>query len=734
MLVPLFAFERWRGRRTARRPLRVRAIWAGPAGKNVRSCSGPEYRPPEVDGCRNSRTAHHQQTLNWFMMTGTASVGTPGVGVRLELLGPLRVTLDGIEVSIPAAKERALLAVLALSVGHTMPAHELFSMLWGDSPPVSARKVVQTYVSSLRRRLPHGVIETVPGGYRLGVPPGAVDITVFEQFGSEARAAAAAGDHTRAVKFLSEARELWRGEPLAELANHSAGLAHQTRLRELAKDCEEDLAQARLELGEHLAIVTELEAAVAAEPLRERRWAQLMLALYRSGRQADALRAFQRLRRQLGEELGIDPGAEVAGLEQAIVLQRPELAWSAAGPVRPQDPGEMAAFLRPNRLPRLSTPLIGRDDDLARALELIDSRRLVTMVGAGGAGKTTLATAVAARCAEQMPNGVCWVSLQSLSATELVMPAVARALGARGDVADHIGDRDLLIILDNFEQVIEAAPTVADLLARTSRLRILVTSRERLRVAGEHLLPVGSLAEGDAVTLFVERASAEVPGFQASRTALAAICWRLDGLPLAIELAAARVSLFTADDLLARLNRALPILAGRRRDVPDRQRTLEGTIRWSYDLLHADQQFALRWLSPFDSFDLPTAATVTGSDLDTLHSLLDKSLIRRFGESRFQLLQTVREFGMDRLEEEGESEAAQRALLAYAGQLLDEASDRLRGPEQGTVLARLDIEHGNLRRRGPMGDQERPGGGSPAGGGPRVVLAAPRSHGRGGEL
>jgi predicted ATPase/DNA-binding SARP family transcriptional activator len=608
------------------------------------------------------------------------------------------VTTNGEEVAVSAPKERALLMLLALAGEHPVLLHEILTALWGEDPPTSARKAVQTYVSSLRRRLPPGSIETVAGGgYRLSATVGPVDTVIFEQLVREGQAAAAGGDHLRAVKCLSEARTLWRGEPLFELTEHPAGVALQTRLCELATGCEEELAQSRLELGEHAVIVTELEAAVAAEPLRERRWTQLMLALYRSGRQADALRAYQRLRKVLGEELGIEPGPEVAALEADIFRQRPELAWSGVGLEVVPEPEEATSEVGPERLPRLSTPLIGRDAELALALQLIANRRLVTLVGAGGAGKTTLAMAIASRCAARLPEGVYWVSLQSLTTSRLVVPALAEAVGARGEVARHIGDREILVILDNFEQVIDAAPEIAGLLAGTERVRILVTSREPLRVAGEQLVPVGPLAEPDAADLFVERASAEAPAFDADPSAIAAICRRLDGLPLAIELAAARITLFDTAELLARLNRALPILAGRRRDVPDRHRTLEGAIRWSYDLLESNQQHALRWLSPLESFDLSTAVEVAETSLDTLHSLVDKSLIRRVGNGRFQLLQTVREFGLDRLDESGESDAAHRALLRFALHSLDQALERLHGPEQPVVLANLDSEHGNLR-------------------------------------
>jgi predicted ATPase/DNA-binding SARP family transcriptional activator len=620
----------------------------------------------------------------------------PNDSVRVELLGVLRVAVGENDVTIHAPKERAVLALLALSPGRILTTHDLISGIWGDDPPISARKALQTYVSALRRRLPPHVIETAPDGYSLSIPPEAVDVTVFERLVGESRLASASDDSQRAVTCLLEARRLWRGEPLGELSDHLMGAAQLVRLVELRNTSEEDLAEARLALGDHVALVPELEAAVAAEPYRERRWAQLMLALYRSGRQADALRAFQRLRKELGEGLGIEPSAELVALEEAIILHRPELTAPPSSLLLQEMTPPAPQALRVSSIPRPTTAMIGREAELAAAVQLLRDHRLVTLVGAGGSGKTRLAAAVASTSAEQLADEVCWVGLQSVWATDLVMPAIAQRLGARGDIAEHIGDRGVLLILDNFEQVVDAAAEISDLLSRTDNLRVLVTSREPLRVAGEHLLPVGPLEEDYAEELFTERASAENPSFTPGPS-LPAICRRLDGLPLAIELAAARVSLFTLDELCLRLDRALPVLTGQRRDMPERQRTLEATIRWSYDLLQAGQQRILRWLSPFDTFDLRAAERVSGCDIDSLHSLLDKNLLRHAGQGRFQLLQTVREFALDRLEEQGESEAAYRAMVSYAIDILSEAATDLHGPDQPYALARLDGEYSNLR-------------------------------------
>jgi predicted ATPase/DNA-binding SARP family transcriptional activator len=621
--------------------------------------------------------------------------------VRIDLLGPLRVSVAGVEVQVHPPKERALLALLALNSGRSVRTEEIIDGLWEHDPPDSARKLVQNYVLGLRRILPAGAIETVAGCYRLALPPDSVDIATFERLLIVGRSAGLRGDHRESLDALRAAQAMWRGQPLADLGDGPAAVAHSTQLAEMLKAGEEDLVDARLALGEHPTIIGELEAAVAAEPLRERRWAQLMTALYRSGRQADALRAFQRLRAVLGEELGIEPGAELVALEQAIVLQRPELGWIP----RPAPDGERAsetASSSPVDRPILTnilqppTPIIGREAELNMGMGLVREHRLVTLVGPGGAGKTRLAIEVALSAKEFMTDGVCWVALQTVTASELVMPAIAEALGARGDVAAHVGGRKILLILDNFEQVIDAAPVIAELLASTQELRTLVTSREPLRVAGEQILPIGPLPESDAIVLFVERALAENPSFTADES-VGQICRRLDGLPLALELAAARVSLFSLQELFFRLERTLPILSSPRRDIPDRQRTLDATIRWSYDLLPELQQKVLRCLSPFDSFDLTAAMAVSGSSLDLLQSLLDKNLLYRSRDGRFRLFQTVREFGLARLEEKRESEAAHQTLLTYMGGVLEGASAELHGSHQPRGLARLDTEYDNLR-------------------------------------
>ena len=310
--------------------------------------------------------------------------------------------------------------------------------------------------------------------------------------------------------------------------------------------------------------------------------------------------------------------------------------------------------LHQTNLPVQPTPLVGRDRELAAAGALLRENRLVTLVGPGGSGKTRLALQLAAELIEDFEGGVFWVPLQAVADPRLVESAIAQSVGAGDGVAEFLGGRTALLLLDNLEQVLEAAPDLAELLRETSRVKLLATSREPLNLVGEQRFPLEPLPDEDAITLFLERARAVDAGFSAS-PAVGEICRRLDGLPLALELAAARVSVLSAEALASRLERALPLLTGGARDVPERQRTLRSTIAWSYELLTEDEQRAFRSLAVFaGSFDLDAALPVGGVDLDALQSLTDKSLVRRWGSGRFGMLETIHEFAAERLSEAGE--------------------------------------------------------------------------------
>jgi predicted ATPase/class 3 adenylate cyclase len=353
--------------------------------------------------------------------------------------------------------------------------------------------------------------------------------------------------------------------------------------------------------------------------------------------------------------------------------------------------------LHATNLPTQATALVGRQRELDEVRELLGEHRLVTLTGPGGSGKTRLGLQVAAEVLEDYPHGVFWVPLQSLRDPALVLPTVAQTIGSKNGLADHVGDKRMLLLLDNLEQVIEAAGELSELLSATGNARLLVTSREPLRVAGEHRYAVEPLVERDAVVLFLERARAVDPGFEPS-DAVAQICRRLDGLPLALELAAARVSLLSPDDLLARLERALPVLTLGARDAPERQQTLRATIAWSHDLLDEDEQRLFRRLAVFAaSFELDAVGPVCQAELETLQSLVDKSLVRRWGSGRFGMLETVHEFAEERLAESGDEDQVRRRHAEYYLAVAESAN--LRTIAEGEVLLDVGVaELDNIRR------------------------------------
>jgi predicted ATPase/DNA-binding winged helix-turn-helix (wHTH) protein len=368
---------------------------------------------------------------------------------------------------------------------------------------------------------------------------------------------------------------------------------------------------------------------------------------------------------------------------------RPEVGGSAetgAPPRRDKVGGSATQVARQTNLPIQSSSLVGRERELAEAGRLIGSHRLLTLTGPGGSGKTRLALQLAVEAVEQFPDGVFWVSLQAFRDPALVEPAIRASVGAADDLVAHVASKRLLVLLDNFEQVLEATPVVSSLLAGTPNAKVLVTSRAPLHLDSERRYPVEPLPEQDAATLFIERASAIAPGFRPTAT-VGQICRRLDGLPLAIELAAARVALLELDDLLARLERRLPLLMNRSRDAPARQRTLRATIEWSYDLLDPNEQQLFRRVSVFTgSFSLEAAEAVCDTDVDPLESLVERNLVRRGDRGRLGLLDTIREYALERFDESREAEdVRQRHAEFFLG-----------------VVERANLNSGNLEVGKPM--------------------------------
>lgn len=623
--------------------------------------------------------------------------------LQFRLLGPLEVVVDGRPAALGGQKQRALLATLLLEPNRVVSADRLIDAVWGEIPPETARNTIQVYVSQLRKRLPAGALETVQPGYRLVVDPATIDLFEFVRLCDQGRSALAAGDAGAAAEILRAALDLWRGDALADLASVPFAQTEVLRLEEQRAAAYEDRFDADLALGRHDRLIAELEGLVAEHPLRERLHAQLMLALYRAGRQADALGAYQRARTTLVEQLGIEPGEALRRLERAILAHDPSLDLSV--------PGRAV----PHRLPSPLHALLGRERELASLTALLRRRetRLVTLTGPGGIGKTSLALEAGRRLADDFGDGAAVALLGTLDDSALVARTILEALEIPEtgcDSADELrralASSDLLLVVDNFEQVLPAGPVIAELLASCPSVKAIVTSRAPLHVAGEHEFPVPPLAEDDAAELFVTRAQAANPRFvlgDDNAAAVAELCSKLDGLPLAIELAAARSKLLSPAALLARLGNRLELLTGGRRDAPRHQQTLRMTLDWSYDLLDEDTQRLFAQLGVFaGGCRLESAEAVCRIDspvLDGLAALVDESLLaQRDGvEPRFAMLQLVREYALERLESAGESDALRRRHLEHFVALADEADSGLAGAEQARWLARIEDEHDNLR-------------------------------------
>jgi predicted ATPase/DNA-binding SARP family transcriptional activator len=615
------------------------------------------------------------------------------------------MSLDGEPIALGGQKRRALLAVLLLDAGRVVSRDRLIDALWGDEPPDTARNTLQVYVSQLRKLLPEGVLETAPAGYRLVIEPDSVDLFEFIRLSEEGRTALGAGDPARAADTLRAALGLWRGAPLADLSWEPFAQSEIMRLEELRVAALEERIDADLALGRHGQVVAELERLVGDQPMRERFRAQLMLALYRSGRQADALAVYQRARRTFVDELGIEPSESLRRLERAILAHDPSLDVAQAGPASPR------------RAPIPATPLLGRERELAAIAEVVrkEDTRLVTLTGTGGIGKTRLALELVRRLSPEFQNGSAVATIANLRDPALVAGAILEALevpevgpNPEEELIRALADSELLLLVDNFEQVITAAPSIARLLESAPRVKVIVTSRAPLRVAAEREVPVPPLADDEAAELFIARAQAADPNFaltEQNAGAVAELCARLDGLPLAIELAAARTKLLPPAALLSRLGNRLELLTGGRRDAPRHQQTLRMTLDWSYDLLDPDAQRLFAQLGVFaGGWTLPSAEAVCSghsSVLEGLAALVDESLVRQRqtsdGEPRFSVLEIVREYALERLAEISEVDDTRRRHLEHFVAFAEEAEPKLADRDQISWFARLEDEHNNLR-------------------------------------
>ncbi|MFB8143109.1 AfsR/SARP family transcriptional regulator [Streptomyces parvus] len=746
--------------------------------------------------------------------------------VHYCVLGTTRALRDdGTAVTLGGARLRALLTVLALRPGRTVPAGHLVDEVWDGDPPADAAGALQALVGRLRRALGHSAVESVEGGYRLAAAPDAVDLHRFERLAGEGSRALEDGDAAGALAVLGEALALWNGPALADLPDRTAA-ASRWEARRL--DARRAALGALLALGRPGEALPELAVLCDTHPLDEPLQALRIRALRDAGRPAEALAAYEEVRTLLDDRLGTAPGPALRALHTELLHPEPFLGSPGApapGPyVRPSGapgsaprpgagpsappvprpapdaaaepaphptpgpggqaapggpasagdraapggpapvggpasaagsayPGHPAAVgsqapaghpPAPGNLRARLTSFVGRDTDMAALREDLGRARLVTLLGPGGAGKTRLSQETAEAAAEAWPDGVWLAELAPVDDPDTVPEAVLGALGARetvlrgagaeelraadrtgGDplvrLTEHCAPRRMLLLLDNCEHVIGAAAALADhLLAHCPQLTVIATSREPLGVPGEFVRPVDPLPDPMALRLLAERGAAARPGFrtdadEATAAACAEICRRLDGLPLAIELAAARLRMLTPRQIADRLDDRFRLLTNGSRTVLPRQQTLRAVVDWSWDLLDAAERAVLRRLSVFaggcslaaaeEVCALPEPADgVTVDSLDVaslLGSLVDKSLVVAApgddGEMRYRLLETVGEYAAERLAEAGERDAVERRHLVHFRELARTTGPTMRGSGQRAAIAVIRREYENLR-------------------------------------
>ncbi|WP_433832340.1 BTAD domain-containing putative transcriptional regulator [Actinoplanes sp. CA-015351] len=644
-----------------------------------------------------------------------------GAMLRVTLLDAFQMSRGDASVTVPGARLRGLVVRLALAGGRAVEQDVLVDAIWADALPAGPAHALQSLVSRLRRVLGSaGSVVQVVGGYRLDIDGADVDAVRFEQLAAAGHDRLRAGDPAAAAALLGEATALWGDCPGTEPAAVAAvAPAAATRLARISVEAVVDLADAEIALGHADVAGVRLTALLAEQPVHERAAALLMDALAAQGHQAEALSLYEQVREALAEDLGVDPGA-------ALRARHVELLRAPAIPANP----------KPGNLPTPLTSLIGRDDDLARVKALLASGRLVTVLGPGGAGKTRLAVEAALQLRQEFHDRVWIIDLASVAEPAKVSAAVLAATGLRGGaffdprkrmegdeldvLAEQLGGRECLLLMDNCEHLIDAvAHLCAAVLSRCPGLRVLATSREPLALTGEALVPLGPLALPDAdddteqilraasVRLFRERAAAVRPGFDTDASVLPAVVRLvrgLDGLPLALELAAARLRTLSLPELADGLSDRFRLLSTGHRTSLSRHRTLRAVIAWSWDLLSDDERTVVERVSVLpggvtlaSAVAVCAGTAVPADDIpDLLAGLVDRSLLHLAPHpGRYRMLETIREFGAGRLAETDQLGSAREMAVAYLARLMTEHDSQLRGPGQLGVIPLIRNEYDN---------------------------------------
>jgi predicted ATPase/DNA-binding SARP family transcriptional activator len=636
-----------------------------------------------------------------------------GSGTRVDLLGPVRVSVDGAMVGVGGPKPKLVLARLALAAPQAVTIDELVDAVWADHPPSTVRKTLQRYISVLRAVLGATAVAGSGPAYVLTLPTQSIDVHRFQALLDAADARQSHDDLRAASDLIGTALALWRGRPMGDLGDVRFVAEESRRLEAIRIDAIEQQVQIGLDLGRHVELLAVLEDLVARHPLRERLWQSWMTALYRTGRQAEALDAYGRLRSMLVEELGIEPSEGVQEVHRRILAHDADLAAGGRHGAAVRHPGQAG------NLPLRLTSVVGRDRATVEVAAALGRARALTLVGPGGVGKSTLALQVAASVGATFRDGVWLCELAPLSRSDSLPHALAATLGVQqreglgleDSLVEYCRDRQLLLVVDNCEHLIDdVAGLLQRIVSSSSGAVVLATSRQALGIDGEHVWPVPPLGPGDARALFIERARVADPSFRVGRSNVGAvdeICRRLDGLPLAIELAAARVSAMTAVEIAAYLDERFRLLHHGRRTAQRRHRSLRAAIDWSYSLLGDREQRLLAALSVFaGGFDAVAVHRVCAPELDELTvldllgGLAGKSMAvvdTSGARTRYRLLETIRAYARERLDAAGDAERIRRDHAEYFAALAEQAGAGLCGEDEARWVERLSTDFDNLR-------------------------------------